>query len=248
MVAPSLTERPIFASEEQEYLSPARPPLSRLAIVALFASLFGGLVMLNSDLIAVPLIGVVLGVIAYVQIARSQALSGNAVALAAVLLGVLFAAWSQTNLRLRDRYFYDVGSQVARQYLKVLGEGKMLEALELTKPEGERQVSGASLEEYYANVNEMVKERVDGYRTDPAVRKVIDLGPKAEWQLAQGVRNLRYYKEIHVLVRMVDTVSRQEVDVTLARGYGDGIGSWHILQTKLVDPHTRPKVDWLTSL
>ena len=61
MVVESLSERPIFASEENEYLLPVRPPISRMALASLALGAVSAVVLLNSDLMALPVLAVSVG-------------------------------------------------------------------------------------------------------------------------------------------------------------------------------------------
>lgn len=240
MAVESLGQRPIFASEETEYLTPARPPVSRLAIASLVLGILSGFSVLNIDLIALPILAVAIGLAAYWQIARSEAHSGRTMALAGMMLGLAFATWTVTSVRLRDQYLYEVAGQFARQYLDVIGEDKLLEAFELMQPEAGRQVPGASLEEHYREAAEHEKTALEEFKKDAKTQAIVARGPGADWQLKRGVRVEGLHggsRRIRVLMVDASRSPGTEVEVTLARERNAGSGktgsaSWYVLGAK----------------
>ncbi len=188
MAVESLSERPIFAAEEHEYLQPVRPPLSRMALLSVIVGIISFVVIFNSDILFLSVIAVALGIIAYFNIQRTQASSGSGLALTGIALGLIFGTWSYTASRLRDQYFFNAAGEIARHYLEVVAEGDYYKICELTRPETERQVAGTPLPEYYAKADEFVKERLDNIRKDTNVLKS-RAWVKIKWQLQNGVIN-----------------------------------------------------------
>lgn len=235
MAVESLSERPIFASEENEYLVPTRPPLSRLAIGSFVLGLLGGIALFNFDLVVLPILATALGLATYMMIARSDAYSGQWLAIAGMGLGLVFGLGSYTSTKLRDQYMYRVGSQFALQFIGIIADGKLLEAYELTKTEPERHVAGTSLEDAYRTASEPSKQNIDAFMNETAVRKVSGLGKEARWKLDRGVRVTETQgASMHVVVRLINTApgGGETVDVTLARDYNAGAGSWYVVNVR----------------
>jgi hypothetical protein len=231
MAVESLSERPIFASEENEYLIPSRPPLSRMALAACGLGIVSALVLINADLMVLPILAVSVGLAAYWMISRSDALSGRNLALAGVGLGLLFGVWSVTTVQLRNRYLYQVGAQFAKHYLDTIAQGKLLEAFELMQPESARQVAGSSLEKHYGSLDEMARSGLEMFEHDPSTLKVKDRGTGAQWQLKEGVSVGRLLnQEREVVLRMVDASrpSAGVVEVALMRHFSQSVASWRV--------------------
>jgi hypothetical protein len=235
MVVESLSERPIFASEENAYLLPARPPISRMALASLALGAVSAVVLLNADLMALPVLAVSVGLAAFWLISRSESLGGANLALAGAGLGMLFGVWSVTSVQLRNQYLYQVSAQFAKHYLDTIAEGKLLEAYELMQAESARQVAGTSLEKYYGSLDEMSRIGLDTFQNDPATLKVKDGGTKAQWQLKRGIAVGKLAdNEREVIVRMIDASSPSagEVEVALARHFGGSVASWRVAGMK----------------
>ena len=236
MAVESLSQRPIFASEENEYLVPNRPPMSRLAIVALLLGLASCVVLVKPDAIALPVIAITLGLMAYIQVARDEGLSGGRVALLGLGLGLAFAVCALTSAMLRDRYLFGVSSQFAVKYLETLASGKVLEAYELMQPEPQRQVAGSALEEYYRQAEEPIRTGMETFKNDPKSLEVRECGKSAQWKFVRG-ESIRSGdgRDLIVTIRMVDASKNpgKEFEVILERSISpkpteDASASWHI--------------------
>lgn len=240
MAVESPGQRPIFASEETDYLTPAKPPTSRLAVAGLLLGLLSALAVFNIDLIVLPILAVAISLAAYWHIGRTESLSGRMLALAGVALGVAFGAWTITAVRLRDQYLYEVASQFAREYLEVVSENQLLEAFELMQPETARQVAGTSLEEHYQNVGTPEQSALSAFKDDPKTKAVVARGPGADWQLKSGVRVEDPHgglRRVRVLMVDVSQTPGIEAEVTLARERnagdgGTGSASWYVVGMK----------------
>lgn len=240
MPVESLSQRPIFASEENEYIVPIRPPVSRLAILSLVLGLLSSMVLINIQMITIPVLAITFGLVAYWLICRDDSISGSTLALVGLGLGLAFATTAITAQKLRDRYLYQAAGQCAKYYLQTLGEGKVLEAFELTRPEGERQVAGVSLEDHYKNAEEQTRAAWEGYRTNTNVLEVCKRGPKCDWKLLRGevalpTRN----RDMTIVVRMVDASQPKvkEYTVSLERTFipqsnVPSSASWHVNSIK----------------
>lgn len=227
----SLTERPIFANEENEYLTPNRPPISRLAIGSFVLGIISSLVLFNIDMIALPILAIALASGSYWQVARSDALRGKTLTLLGLGMGVTFGLWSVTSTRLRDQYLYQVASQMAEHFVETLSQNHLLEAFELMQTETERQVAGTSLEEHYRLADEVTQERLKSFKDELAVRRVIKVGPNAKWQYKEGVRVTEMHdRAIQVVVRLVDASQPkgEEVEVALDREIHAGSAAWRV--------------------
>lgn len=231
MPSEALHERPIFASEENQNLLPARSPVSRMAIVSLILGLISTVVLLNSDLMVLPVLAVSIGLAAYWLTSRDDALSGRTLALIGIAVAMASGVWSVTNTRLRNVHFFHAGGQFAEHYLDTLARGKVLEAFELMEEETSRQVAGASLEDYYDSLDKMARIGLDTFKKEDNVVRLMKIGTKATWRFQRGVsvgRSSNMARE--VVVRMVDTStpSAGEIDVILSRQMMSDYASWRV--------------------
>jgi hypothetical protein len=233
MSSDTIQQRPIFASEEQNLLTPNRPPVSRLAIFSLIAGIISSIALFNLDLVALPILATVLGLAAYMMTAKNEGVSGQSLALVGMGLGVAFGIACFTRTNLRDRYLFAQATEFAQQFLDVVGQNKLLEAYEMTRSEPERQVAGTSLEEAYKNAGESAKENIDAFKKREGLVRAVTAGPNAEWVLESPVRVLEVQDQsMHVAVRMIDVKSKKSVELTLNRDFHLGIGSWHVVDVK----------------
>lgn len=233
MSTETLNQRPIFASEEQNLLTPSRPPISRLAIGSLVFGLASSIALFNIDLVAMPVLATTFGLAAYLLTAWNDAVRGQTLALLGMALGIAFGVASFTSTQQRDQYLYQSGTKAAEQFLTVVGQNKLLEAYELTRAERDRQVAGASLEEAYQRASQTAKENIDAFKQEPGVQKVVALGPSAQWKFHSGVRILEVQgTTIHVVLRMIEPQSKKTVELTLNRDYLNGIAAWHVVSVK----------------
>lgn len=231
MAVESLTERPIFASEENAYLTPNRPPISRLAIGSFVLGILSSLVLINIDMIALPILAVALASGTYWQLTRSDALRGKTLTLLGLGMGVTFGLWSVTSTRLRDQYLYQVASRMAEHFAETLSQDRVLEAFELTLTETERQVAGTSLEEHYRLADEVTQERLKSFKDELAVKRIIKAGPEAKWQLKEGLQVIETHNQsVQIVVRLVDASQPkgEEVEVILDRQFYAGSAAWRV--------------------
>ncbi|MCC6511293.1 MAG: hypothetical protein IT423_19485 [Pirellulaceae bacterium] len=235
MAVESLSERPIFASEENQYLTPARPPLSRLAICSLLAGVGSSLVLFSLDLIALPILAVALSLVAFLVLRNNDAASGQWMTLAGLFMALAFGLWSYTSSRMRDQYLYDVASQMAIHFVGMISEKKLLEAHELTKPETQRQVAGTSLEDFYRLTDELTKQTLDAFKTETAVKQIVALGDEAKWVYNGGVRVMKTQgNTMHVMVSLINAAPNggDKVNVTISREYHAGSATWHVISVR----------------
>lgn len=236
MPVESLPQRPIFASEENEYIVPVRPPISRLAILALVLGLISVLVVINIEMITLPVLAITFGLIAYWQVSRDESIRGSSLALVGLGLGLAFATCAVTAQKLRDRYLFQAASQCAKHYLETLSGGKVLEAFELTHPEMERQVAGSSLEEHYKNVDGDTKAALESYRQSPKIVEINKRGPGGDWRLLRGESVVKTRnRDMTIVIRMIDATQSpvKEYSVSLERSLiqkssAASSASWHV--------------------
>ncbi len=233
MSTDTLKQRPIFGSEEQNLLTPIRPPVSKLAIGSFILGLLSSVAVFNLDLVAVPILAAAVGLAAFLFTANGDAVRGQTLSLIGMALGILFAVTCYTSTHQRDNYLYKEGGKFAGQFLQVVGAGKLLQAYELTRSEPERQVAGTSLETAYENASQMARENIDTFKKLDGVIKVANIGPNADWVFDSGVRVMEIQgQSIHVVVRMLDRQSQKSTEVTLNRDVHLGVGSWHVVNVK----------------
>ncbi len=229
----TMDQRPIFGAEEQNLLTPIQPPVSRLSIASLILGIVSCLALFNLDLVALPILSAAVSLAAYLFTVKNEGVRGQTIALLALGLSIVFGTACYTGNLLRDQYLYVEGAKVAEQFLNVVGKDKLMVAFELTRPEPERMVAGASLEQTYMSAPEPVKENIAGFKSGEGIQKVVKLGPSAEWKLDSGVRIYEGEgKSVQVSLLMKDQRSQKTVEVTMNRSYDNGIGSWNVTSVK----------------
>jgi len=240
MADESVSTRPIFASEETEYLVASRAPLSMVAVASLVLGLLSVLTTLSINLIVLAILAVAIGIGAYWQLSRQPGTRGRSLAMIGISLGIGFAIWGVANLYFRNTHLYQMAGQLSHHFLQQISQNQLLPAYELMQPEPARQVAGTSLEEHYERVEGPEKTSLQDYMNNPSVLDVKKHGAAANWQLVNGLRITPTHDQgLHIAVKMRD-VSQPDsktIDVTLNRTLkkttdGDWTSSWMVVDLR----------------
>lgn len=240
MADESLSARPIFASEETEYLESTTGPLSKVAVISFVLGLLSCLTTLSINLVVIAILAVAMGIGAYWQVSRQPGSRGQTLALLGISLGLGFAIWSVANLYFRNSHLYQISGQFSQHFLQLISKNELLPAYELMQPEPTRQVAGTSLEEHYKRIEGPELTSLQDYMNNPAVLQVKKHGEAADWQLDSGLRIMPSYDQaLHISVRMRDKAQPNSpaIDVTLNRGLkktpdGKWASTWMIVDLR----------------
>ncbi|MBI1249734.1 DUF4190 domain-containing protein [bacterium] len=142
--------------------------LSRLAIIAMVLGIFSILSLFTAVLLPVPVVAIVLGLVAYYQIDKSEVLTGKGMALTGIGLAAVWLGLSLTQAIVSDRMLSSESQEMAESWLKVFAEHKIEEAYQLSLPPQARQSEDVSLLEYYAK-NQDANEQLEMFKQNPAV-------------------------------------------------------------------------------
>jgi hypothetical protein len=126
-----LTDELQNADELGQYRS-----LSTLAVAALVLGLCSPLAFVGPLLLAIPLISVAVAWLALARIrASANCLTGRPLAIAGIVLAVVFAVASLTHVYVRDKLSTRLAGDAAQRWLSLVSADRIDEALEVMTPE-----------------------------------------------------------------------------------------------------------------
>lgn len=222
MTESDIRERPAFQSLDIAMQSD-EPQVSRLAIAALFIGFISLLAAFSLILLPLALMGIAFSVVVVWRVARNESVSGLLLAQIGLGLAVVATVWSVTASSARERYLYAQAGEFAEHFLELLAAGKKYEALELRLPEGERQITGTNLEQYYAARTGEEADDAQMFLESGATLSVIDSGPDAAWEFSRGVEIAGSRNHLSVTVELINQAAGGEskpVQVVLRRQLG----------------------------
>jgi hypothetical protein len=186
----SETGRHIVLHQRREDEVLAEPPaISSLALVALVLGLAAALALAAPYLWLVPIAGAVVSVAALISIARDPVGKiGRPVAVAGLVLSLLFGAWAVSNHLTRQRLLYQQSEILASRWLQMVLDGDMYSAHQLKMGQDERRPPGTDLAAYYQEDTEAHRSFREFARQSP-VAELAAMGPDA---VCRHLRHLRW--------------------------------------------------------
>lgn len=156
-----------FSAENEDLLEYRE--LSRLAIGGMVLGVFSVLAIFTSVLWIVPVLAIILSLVAYYQIQKSDVLTGKGMALIGMGLAAIWLGIGVTQGGVRDRVMMSTSREMAKSWLDLLLEKKTMEAHQLTLRPNGRQSATTSLEGYYQK-DDLTKEDLEAFETHDAVK------------------------------------------------------------------------------
>lgn len=136
--------------------------LSFWAVAAIFVAAGSILFLINEQLLAVPVLALVLSIIALIRIGSIENLSGGWLAIAAMTLAAFILTSSITYKQLRHQRMIQVAISHADTWLRMVQQGELYKTHQLTYEYPIRQGEDANLTTYYGQPKKLVagsKER-----------------------------------------------------------------------------------------
>ncbi|RCS52996.1 DUF4190 domain-containing protein [Bremerella cremea] len=219
-------------SAENEDLMQYRE-ISRLAISGLVLGILSVMAVFTSVLWIVPVIAIVICLVAYYHIGRSELLTGQGMALAGMGLAAIWLGLSITQVQVKQYALVTASREMAAQWLDLILQKKFMEAHQMSMHPSARPPAKTALPAFYAE-NEMRTEDLQGFESRDIV-KAID-----QWQggplEATFVRDFATseYEGLHYATHIFRISDKEngkplwDVKVTLKRqnGTGDNAGSF----------------------
>ncbi len=225
-----------FAFREANDNIELRPQTSYLALWAMVCGVISVLSVFSNLFLPASVAAIALGAIAMVRLSRSEGVRGIGLAQIGAGAGAATLVWALVGIQMEHKYLYSEAGKQAADFLKLLSEGETYRAIELTKVEPERQVTGVNLELYYQSLREEDAEIVEDFLSSPTTVRVIASGPNARWELSNGINVAGSGKDRGITVEMVNRADAksQPVIVELGRKVGIladdsvAIAHWHV--------------------
>ncbi len=209
--------RPLDPTEEFQ-----APSISKLGMVAVGLGVLGLVAIMAPSMIVVSISAVVAAVGAAILGIKSDD-GGSGIKLGTIggALGVFGAVWSGVSLQTKNDYLYREAGKHAEVFMAVVASGDIYQALELTLPEPDRQITGTDLEKYYYSLSQEQQEVALSFFDTPAGRRVTS-ETEAEWKFLQGytVKRLRGAALITVIMEDETTPGSDPVYIRLHRAEG----------------------------
>lgn len=174
-------------------------PLSTLAIVSAIAGLLSPIAVLSPSLMAIPVVGVALSLLALQRIhARGDEMVGRNFALVGLTLSVLIGSFLLARNYTRHQALAQQALPCAERWCDLVQQGRLLEAIELTHAPNSRRPLD-TLETYY-NENESAAKVLEEFRIDPVVLLLKDAPEGAEIRFVGADRFYTGVSKTYVLV------------------------------------------------
>jgi hypothetical protein len=228
-------ERRVHSSDEADVA--AYRAVSRAAIVAFLCGIGSAGALLHPLLLVVPLVAVGAGIFAWRSITVSTAgLTGRRLAVAGVLLGVLFASTAAARLVSRDLIIASRGQEFANAWLELAAAGHREAAYEMTLPPARRQLPGTDLAEFYQRSAENNEELQQYFSQSPA-KELIQFGSEGTVRLEEvlDVARSSFYGDVVALIYVLDYIEQGQPKTTRlhlvarrSRHKRTGRGQWRI--------------------
>ena len=215
--------------------------VSGTAVAALVVGLLAPLAMIDPLLWAVPIAGLLLGLVALWRVYRLRpALIGRKAALIGLFLSLLWGVAGPSDFAAFRCMLRREARQFARAWFGFLADNEPQKAHQLTVYPTYRQAFDERLDSFYREGSKWRSE-LDGYALHPPVRTLLDLGPRAEVRYLRTTNQCREQGSDLVdqlyAVRSEENGRPQEFEVSmqLQRVYlDDGRANWRILRAELV--------------
>ncbi len=157
-------------SAENEDLMEYRE-ISRLAIGGLALGILSVLSVFTSVLWIVPVIAIVLCLVAYYQIGRSELLTGQGMALAGMGLAALWLGLSVTQAAVKQHALVSSSREMAAEWLDVILQNKFMEAHQLSMHPSARPPANTALPSFYAE-SDMRQEDLEAFESRDMIREL----------------------------------------------------------------------------
>ena len=161
------------------------PPVSRLAVLSLVLAIVGSGAVFSPLMICVAVAAALTAAAGLWSIARApRPLLGRKVAVAALLLSVLFGVWGTTWRLVREQMVYAQARQQADKWLQLVQAGRLQEAHQLHLAHENRQAPGADLKVFYKNDRDARFEIESYFRGEP-LRQIVQSGERGNLRFLQ---------------------------------------------------------------
>lgn len=159
-----------FSAENEDLLEYRE--LSRLAIAGMVLGVVSVLSIFTSVLWIVPVLAIILSLVAYYKIDKSDVLTGKGMALIGMSLAAIWLGIGVSQGSVRDYVMMSNSREMAQSWLDILLEKKTMEAHQLTRPPGSRQSATTSLEGFYEK-DELSQEDLQAFESHDSVKAIM---------------------------------------------------------------------------
>jgi hypothetical protein len=173
---------------------------SKLALFSLLPLLIGVLAPIEYRLAFFSGLAVLMSTLA-LFLARREPISGMTrnVASFVVLIGTLTAVWGITNFQQERSRLFHKATEVAREYLDVLGDGNMLRAIQMVGLDPVVQdIDGEAAE------SNPSQRAVREYLNNETLKQIVKRGKEVDWVAQQIVNYRKTLGEHQFIVRFLD--------------------------------------------
>ncbi|MBC8354220.1 MAG: hypothetical protein H8E66_19680 [Planctomycetes bacterium] len=227
-------------------------PISPLTIGACLAACASLLAVIHPILWVVPVVAVVLSTCAIVRVSSAHSrYSGRTAAVFALCGAVLIGAYAPARVLSRDRLLYARSQEKAAEWIKLIQEGRVQEAHQLSLSESARFRGPESLASHYralppihgSSTEDVMRESMGGPRageqlrmfvSEPVVAKLLAFGDRAQIEhLENGTIGYDYGDVTVVQVFRASGVvggGSESIDflIRTSRREGKNLGSWKV--------------------
>lgn len=215
-----------FSAENEDLLEYRE--LSRLAIGGMVLGVLSVLAIFTSVLWIIPAVAIIMSLVAYYKIEKSEVLTGKGMALIGIALAAIWLGIGVSQGGVRNRVMMNTSREMAKSWLDLILEKKTMEAHQLTMRANSRQSATVPLEGYYEK-DELTKEDLNAFQTHDAIQAIRDweggpLEAKFDHDVTSSVyEGVDYGRHAFQVIDKESGKPLWDVEVMMKRerGYGD---------------------------
>jgi hypothetical protein len=183
MPEPKHIDAAFTSPEDAQYSEPRA--ISWLAITAFALGWVSAGALVAPIMWILPVAGVAVAVAALRSIAADpERRIGRSLAVAGLILSLLFASWGVSNYFTRRHLVYRQAEALAKTWLRMVLDGRLREAHQLTIPQDQRRSPETDLADFYDKDEETRTSYAD-YWKRPPMQDLVEAGPDASIRFLQ---------------------------------------------------------------
>lgn len=204
--------------------------ISQAAVLAAVLACASPLVLASPVLAVVPMVTMVVGVVAWRKIAKSQgALTGSSLAAGAVVIGALFLGWGLSWQVMRQASVSANAEALAARWIALAQEGQVREAHQLTLETSERAGTQVGMNKVYDADGEPA-EALQSFFASPPLKTILAEGKNCQVELVAVARQNRVGHQDNIVLEFEVTSQKGEVQglwLVAERRYDPGANVVH---------------------
>jgi hypothetical protein len=226
-------------SEVKEEVESSSVAAVTLGAVAMAGALLSPFAIAYGQLMFVPVLTLVAGVLCYSILENRRSKSFlKKWALISTVIAAITGGWAFAETKFRNDVYYDAGGKFAQQWLQYISDGKRELAFEMTINEGYRQLETMDLVEYYKSDLKAQMALLAFYER-PGMKPVLKRASRAKWKYfsPRGIVKTQLGEVVKVCVQDTSGVKPLNFIVSLMRSTKEttdpSMACWYVMEVEV---------------